>query len=118
MAQTNTSVSFTWDDTFLAQCEEQMARNIDKAAEVIVAEMKDVVGVQGSRGNHSPPGYPPYRQSGELQASIVARRTGPNEVTVEAEADHAKYVSATRPFIPWTMGLVESRVEAILREGF
>lgn len=54
----------------LKQVERAAQDGLRIAAEWLAVEMRLLVGIQGDRYHHSPPGEPPYRQTGRGQASI------------------------------------------------
>lgn len=91
----------------------QLERNAVAGAALIDRELKATLGRQGSRGVHSSPGQPPFRQSGEHQASAFARAEGLT-IVCGAAAPHARHVARLRPFIDPTLDRIRAQLDATL----
>lgn len=99
----------------LARFRAQAERNLHDAAELFEKELKQTVGVQGSRGVHSKKGQAPYRQDGDLLKSAFAF-VDTRKMTVVAgfTARHWDYLYKTRPAIQITEKRTGLKVEEIL----
>ena len=92
---------------------EQMRRRMYRAARAIAARARRNVSRQGPP--HSIPGEFPHRVSGELQDSIHVE-TDARSLTfrIVADAPHAQFVEAERPFLRRTLREMRSELRAII----
>jgi hypothetical protein len=88
---------------YLASIKRHLIRKLDKVGEAVVARVKENISTAGPAP--SSPGEYPHRQTGDLQASIThSIDMSTMSVGIKAEAEHAKYVEAARPFLRRTLG--------------
>lgn len=92
------------------------ARKLRAAAEEYASTLRVVLGVQGAPGRHSRPGGAPYRQSGELQASVEVKVSG-DRAEVRCTAPHAKYVLKLRPALEIAARRCREGIRRILSWG-
>lgn len=87
---------------YTAAIKRHLLRKLNKVGEAVVARVKENIATQGP-----PPsveGEYPHRQTGDLQASVEFRVDAATlSVILTANADHAKYVEASRPFLARTL---------------
>lgn len=92
-----------------------IASRLEDAAEYAAAQVRQNIGVQGPPA--SLPGEYPRRASGELQAGIRAVATSDVRAMVVADADHAPYVEAMRPFLARTIDEIRPSLRRIMLGG-
>lgn len=128
----------TWNgDKFVAQLSSWVGRRSEAAATILADEIRDLIGHQGRPGYHSSPGDPPFRQSGELQRSVIVRKQAAGRVRgflramslseqvyeVAVTAPHGPWLEygtskmEPRPFMARSVEAARSKIEAMLKVG-
>lgn len=83
-------------ERFVTDTNNDLARDLESIGEAIAVAAQENVGTQFPIGATNPPPGPPYRRTGDMQASIrstPAVVTGPTmEVHVVADATHRGFV--------------------------
>jgi hypothetical protein len=109
-----------YGDRVKADVRRRAETQIARIGEIAVEHAQRLVGHQGSRGVHSRPGEPPYRQSGELQESIFARPLpGRMQVQVGTSSMVGLYMElgtrriAPRPWLRRTMKEIQPQIDSL-----
>lgn len=124
-------------DQFLVQLSAWTSNKSALAANVLAEEIRRTIGHQGRPGYHSEPGFPPFRQSGELQRSVIVRKQDIGVVRgflravslseqvyeVAVTAPHGPwlewgtYKMLPRPFMMTTVFRMQSTMQSMLKAG-
>lgn len=106
--------SVRWYGPQVAQSiRDQMKRRLDRAGRAVAASVRRNISRQGPP--HSVPGEFPHRVSGDLQSSIrVETDRRSLTVRVVADAPHAEFIEAKRPFLRRTLREMRSELRAII----
>lgn len=98
--------NLTWNgDKFIAELSSWTAQRSEAAATMLAEEIRETIGHQGRPGYHSEPGNPPFRQSGELQRSVIVRKQDAGRIRGFLRAmslsEQVYEVAVTAPHGPW-----------------